>query len=234
MKISQVFKDFKGSKGWKKRWAEAGEEVKRGGLTDISCHLQTPRCYGTLPWASREERTGSWPYQKPDQNITRIWVLCQEEVICLQFSVQAEALRLDSCIQDRGTRKKGGRIGRVKERKERGKGWEVNKVSCSLPSWSILASCLCQEEASDERVPITTTGSGASVDKVIPEYSEWSGCQLQWRRVPARVAIFCRKQDTFQGPKLGSCLTLGNELSNETRVDKARDFIGKEHLGGEQ
>ena len=34
----------------------------------------------------------------------------------------------------------------------------------------------------------------------------------------------------FQGPKLGSCLTLGNELSE----DKARDFIGKGNPGGEQ
>ena len=34
---------------------------------------------------------------------------------------------------------------------------------------------------------------------------------------------------------MGSCLTLGNELSKEThRADKARDFIGKEHPGGEQ
>ena len=44
----------------------------------------------------------------------------------------------------------------------------------------------------------------------------------------------CRKEDPFQGPKLGSCLTLGNELSEETHADKARDFIGKEHLSGEQ
>ena len=42
----------------------------------------------------------------------------------------------------------------------------------------------------------------------------------------------CRKGDPFQGPKLG--LTLGNELSEETRADKARDFIGKGHPGGEQ
>ena len=28
----------------------------------------------------------------------------------------------------------------------------------------------------------------------------------------------CRKGDPFQGPKLGSCLTLGNELSKETHV----------------
>ena len=44
----------------------------------------------------------------------------------------------------------------------------------------------------------------------------------------------CRKEDPFQGPKLGSCLTLRKELSEETRADKARDFIGKGHPGGEQ
>ena len=90
-----------------------GEGGKRGGLTDVSCHLQIPRHYGTLPGASREGRTGTWPYQKSDQNRTRIQVLCQEEVISLQSSAQAEALQPDSCIQDQGTRKKG------EERKER-------------------------------------------------------------------------------------------------------------------
>ena len=40
----------------------------------------------------------------------------------------------------------------------------------------------------------------------------------------------CRKGDPFQGPKLGSCLTLRNELS----ADKARDFIGKGPPGGEK
>ena len=34
---------------------------------------------------------------------------------------------------------------------------------------------------------------------------------------------------------MGPCLTLGGELSwEDTRADKARDFIGKEHPGGEQ
>ena len=42
------------------------------------------------------------------------------------------------------------------------------------------------------------------------------------------------RRNPFQGPKLGSCLTLRNELSKETRADKARDFIGKGHPGGEQ
>ena len=36
----------------------------------------------------------------------------------------------------------------------------------------------------------------------------------------------CRKGDPFQGLKLGSCLTLGKEFSEEIRADKARDFIG--------
>ena len=38
----------------------------------------------------------------------------------------------------------------------------------------------------------------------------------------------------LQGPKLGSCLTVGNELSEETHADKAKYFIGKGHPGGEQ
>ena len=33
---------------------------------------------------------------------------------------------------------------------------------------------------------------------------------------------------------MGSCLTFRNELSEETHVDKAKDFIGKGHPGGEQ
>ena len=38
----------------------------------------------------------------------------------------------------------------------------------------------------------------------------------------------CRKVDPFQGPKLGSCLTLGNELSEETQVlTKQEILLGK-------
>ena len=71
-------------------------------------------------------------------------------------------------------------------------------------------------------------GSGPLASKLAPEYPEWSGCQSQQRRVPARVAICCRKADPFQGPKLGSCLTLGNELSEETHVQiKQETLLGK-------
>ena len=38
----------------------------------------------------------------------------------------------------------------------------------------------------------------------------------------------CRKGDPFQGPKQGSCLTLGNELSKETHVlTKQEILLGK-------
>ena len=63
------------------------------------------------------------------QNRTRIRVLCQEEVISLQSSAQAEALDQIPASRTGGLEKRG-RIGRVKERKERGKRREV---SCSLP-----------------------------------------------------------------------------------------------------
>ena len=41
-------------------------------------------------------------------------------------------------------------------------------------------------------------------------------------------SMCCRKVDPFQGPKLGSCLTLGNELSKETHVlTKQEILLGK-------
>ena len=91
-----------------------------------------------------------------------------------------------------------------------------------------LANCLHQEETRDKRVPVAATGSGPLADKLAPEYPEWSGCQLQQRRVPARVTICCRKGNPFQGLKLGSCLTLGSELSEETHVlTKQEILLGK-------
>ena len=48
------------------------------------------------------------------------------------------------------------------------------------------------------------------------------------KKSPTRVAICYRKEDPFQGPKLGSCLTLGNELSEETHVlTKQEVLLGK-------
>ena len=53
--------------------------------------------------------------------------------------------------------------------------------------------------------------------------------------VSLHVASCCRKGEApYRAPRVGSCLTLGKELSKETCADKAIDFIGKGHPGGEQ
>jgi len=89
-------------------------------------------------------------------------------------------------------------------------------------------SCPHQEETRDERVTGVAAGSGPLVGKLVPEYPEWSGCQSQQRRLPARVTICCRKMDPFQGPKLGSCLIFRNKLFKETYVlTKQEILLGK-------
>ena len=37
----------------------------------------------------------------------------------------------------------------------------------------------------------------------------------------------CRKGDPFQGPRVASCLTLGNELSEETHMLIKQEIFGK-------
>ena len=44
----------------------------------------------------------------------------------------------------------------------------------------------------------------------------------------------CRRGVPSRAPKVGSYLTLRKELFEEIHTDKARDFIGKGHPGGEQ
>ena len=44
----------------------------------------------------------------------------------------------------------------------------------------------------------------------------------------------CRKGDPFQGPRVGPCQTLRNELSKETQVlTKQEALLGRGALGGE-
>ena len=48
------------------------------------------------------------------------------------------------------------------------------------------------------------------------------------KKSPTRVAIYCRKGHPFQGLKVGSCLTLRNELSEETHLlTKQEILLGK-------
>ena len=48
------------------------------------------------------------------------------------------------------------------------------------------------------------------------------------------VTVMFQEGGPFRGPKLGSRLTLGNELFEETHVLTKQETIGKGHLGGEQ
>ena len=105
-----------------------GRGGKRGGLTDVSCHLQIPRPYRTFPWASRGGRTGLGPTRNQNQNLSFLPRGGDQSPI-----LSSGLGPFDQIPASRtGGLEKQGRIGRVKERKERGKGREVNKVSCSL------------------------------------------------------------------------------------------------------
>ena len=54
------------------------------------------------------------------------------------------------------------------------------------------------------------------------------GVSKSWTRLSDFIFTFCcRKLDPFQGLKVGSCLTLGNDLSEETHSDKVRDCSAK-------
>ena len=51
---------------------------------------------------------------------------------------------------------------------------------------------------------------------------------MEDQRTPGDLQYCYRKGDPFQGPKLGSCLTLRNELSEETHVlTKQEILLGK-------
>ena len=51
---------------------------------------------------------------------------------------------------------------------------------------------------------------------------------------PSHLSVCCRKGDPFQSLKLGSCLTLGHELSEETHVlTKQEILLGNVARGGE-
>ena len=55
-----------------------------------------------------------------------------------------------------------------------------------------------------------------------------TNCKILFKKNQHDKWNCCRKGDTFQRPKLGSCLTLGNELSEETHMlTKQEIFLGK-------
>ena len=115
--------------GWKRRERRQERGGKRGGLTDVSCHLQIPRCYGTFPWASREGRLELGPTRNQNQNSSSLPRGGDQSPILSSGWGPFDQIPASRT----GGLEKQGRIGRVKERRQRGKGREINKVSCSLP-----------------------------------------------------------------------------------------------------
>ena len=109
-----------------------------------------------------------------------------------------------------GGLEKQGRIGRVKERKERGKGREVNKVSSSLPVGALWPGVCVRRRPGTKGSPVAASGSGPLAGKLAPEYPEWSGCQSQRRRVPARVAnitvVWCAYNQCSLGGSFRTCI----------------------------
>ena len=93
--------------GWKKKGEEAREGGKRSGLTDISCHLQIPKHYGTFPGPPEKgglelgpTRNQTRPEPEFKFSAKRRWSVSNPQL-------RLRALRPESCIQDRGTRKTG-------------------------------------------------------------------------------------------------------------------------------
>ena len=56
---------------------------------------------------------------------------------------------------------------------------------------------------------------------------------LTWKALGV-LGLLQEKGDPFQGPQVGSCVTLGNELSEETLLLTKQETTGKGRLGGEQ
>ena len=95
-----------------------------------------------------------------------------------------------------------------------------------LTGWGTLASCPCQEETRDKRVPVAAAGSGPLAGKLAPEYPEWSGCQSQRRRIPPESPFVAGRRTPSRTQNWG--LTLGNGLSEETHVlTKQEILLGK-------
>ena len=145
-----------------------GRGGKRGGLTDVSCHRRYPGITGLYPEPPKKGELELGPTRNQTRKEPELEFSAKR-----RQSVSNPPLRLRAFDQILASRtwglEKRGRVGRVKERKERGKGREVNSLLL-LTGWGTLASCPHQEEPRDKKVPVAASGSGPSAGKLVPEY----------------------------------------------------------------
>ena len=114
-------------------------------------------------------------------------------------------------------------------------------VMCGYESWTIKKAEYRRIDAFELwcwrrllRVPWTARRSNQSIlKKIIPECSWSFSFNINGRTdVEAGTPILLLQEgDPFQGPKLGSCLTLRNELSEETHVLINKRFYWERALG---
>ena len=104
-----------------------------------------------------------------------------------------------------------------------------------LTGWGTLASCPCQEETRDKRVPVAAAGSGPLTGKLAPEYSRVVSMSVSVKKSPRQSRHLLQERGPIPGPETGFLSNTQKLIfRGDTYADKARDFIGKGHLGGEQ
>ena len=207
----------RGKNGWPYRYALPPADTQA--LRDFTLGLYP----GTLP--SREGSTGTQPYQKPGQTRTEPKF---EFTAKRKWSVSSSQLRLRPFDQIPTSRTRGLEKGVGEEGLRRGRreGWGERSIKPLVPDlvgalWPVV--CV-------RRRP-RTKGSLLWPLGLVHWWPSWSpsGRDVSHSEEEyVRVSICCRKGDIFQGPKLGSCLTLGNEPSEEINVlTKQEILLGK-------
>ena len=121
-------------------------------------------------------------------------------------SVFNPQLRLRPFYQIPASRTRGlekcGMIGRVKERRERGKGRGVNKVSCFLLVGALWPVGPHQEETRDKRVPVVAAGCDPLAGKL--PLSTLSGQHVSLSKEESHQSRHLLQEDgPFPGPETG-------------------------------
>ena len=216
-----------------KEGEQAGEGEKGVVLRTSLAACRYPRVMGLYPGPPEKWRLELGPTRNQTRPEPKFKFSAKR-----RWSVSNPQLRLRPVNQIPASRTRGlekrGRIGRVKERKERGKGRKVNKVSYSLSGRGTLASFLHQEETRDKRVPVVATGCDPLAGKL--PLSTLSGQHVSLSKEESHQSRHLLQEgEPLPGPETG---LLSNTqkwiVQGDTCADKARNFIGKGHPGREQ
>ena len=156
-------------------------------------------------------------------------------MISLQSSAQAEGPLTRFLRPGPGEGlEKQGRIGSIKERKGRGKGRAVSKVSCSLPVGALWPVVLVRRKPG-------TKGSQLWPLGLVHWQASWplstpSGQDVSLSQEKSHLGRHLLQEGgPLPGPETGLLSNTWKWIVwGDTCANKARDFTGKGHPGGEQ